>query len=206
MSRIYSFLITFLMLSGGLHAAGMGMGDAARQQPIPDVDKESLIFNVPNKWYPYHKDTEVKKSTYIFPTGQKPEKWKEALQFDEFKGLQGVTNPNQLYKLKTDANQARCDEYTKTESVDKRMNGYLTSQWGETCNMADNTTMSTINKVVVGNDQLYVISKIWKYEPKERHVNQWTNYMDTVYVCDPTTGSNSCRPPRPEGRQGGMGR
>lgn len=183
----------------------MGMG--APEPFIPDVDEESLILQFPDKWYPYYKSSDVKVDTFVFPTGQKPEKWREALQYEKFLAKPadlGVTRARQVYEIKIQASARGCPNHTETLLTETQENGYSMSQWTEKCVSADESIIVMLNKTIVGNDRLYNVSKIWKSEPKEKDMEKWLSYMRDVYVCDPNTGVNPCMPPNgPEGGPGG---
>lgn len=203
---MFRYFVLILSLLAGLNAAHAQMGMGQEQEIyIPDVDKESLILLRPDKWYPYFKESEQKIDTYYFPTGQKPEKWREALQSQQYLSTMGVTDAAQVYDVRTKANAANCTDHEVTllSKADDVENGYSKVDWMENCASADDSNVVTLSKVVLGNEQLYIVSKIWKYEPKEKDVEEWQQFMSQVYVCDPTTESNPCRPPNMP--QGGMG-
>jgi hypothetical protein len=179
-----------------------GMGGGAPQAIITDVDRESLILQIPAKWYPYHRTTDAKVDTFIFPTGQEPSDWKEALQSERFLTTLGVTTARQVYEFRTQG--TNCTEHSVTLSKEALENGYSMAQWVESC-MRDDTEVVTLAKTIVGNEQLYVINKIWKYVPGDSDMSEWESYMDEIYVCDPTVPrkAHSCRPPNAAQRAGG---
>lgn len=206
MIRKLIILITTILATTGTVLAGMAGGGMGAEVYIPDVDKESFIWQVPAKWYPFSKETEAKKTAYIFPTGQKPEKFKQVLQFDEFSSTVGMKDASSVYVLKTDAAATKCENYSRELDFDREQNGYSTAQWTESCVVDGQTPLYSLSKAVVGNEKLYIVKKSWKFEPKETERQRWLNYFRTVYVCDPTTGENECRPPRPERGEGGRER
>lgn len=198
-----SALITgFLLTTGTAFAARGGMGEGRPEVFIPDVDKESFIWQIPAKWYPYSKETDAKKTAYVFPTGQKPEKFKQVLQFDEFSSTLGLNQASEIYKVKTDAAAAKCSNYTHELEFDRQENGYSAVQWSESCVEDGKTPVYSFSKAIVGNEKLYVVKKSWKFEPKKSERERWVRYFRSVYACDPTTGNNECRPPRRAGGEG----
>jgi len=214
MIRIFSLLTVMLLtlnmanaqMGGGVGGGGGGGGGPARLAPVfvPDVDEESIIFSVPAKWYPYYKTTDAKVDTYIFPTGQEPTDWKEALQIERYLTTLGVTDPRQVYAARTQG--TNCVSHSVTLSKEASENGYPTAQWLENCIREDETMSVTLAKTILGNNQLYIVTKIWKYEPWDAHMSEWEGYLDEVYVCDPNVGNvHPCRPPsrQPSGRAGG---
>lgn len=197
-----TYLIAALFIT--LNSANAQMGGMGEQEVyIPDVDKESLILLRPDKWYPYFKESEQRVDTYYFPTGQKPENWKEAIQSQRYLSTMGVTEASAVFDVRTQANAPNCETHEVMLITNEAENGYSKSEWLETCVNADDSQVTTLNKAIVGNEQLYVVSKIWKYEPKENDMEEWKRFMGQVYVCDPTTENNPCRPPN--GPQGGRG-
>ena len=190
---VRSLLVAITMLATQLSVAQMG-GMGAPSAALPNVDKESLIFQVPSKWYPYFRETDAKVDTFIFPTGQEPSDWKEALQTERFLTTLGVTTASQVCALR--AQGTNCAEHSATLSKEADENGYSMVQWIENCTRVDDSVVVTLGKVILGNEQLYVVSKIWKYQPRDSDLEEWKRYMDTVYACDPTTGGrHPCRPP-----------
>ena len=204
MIRIY--LVFGMLLAAHLSHAQMGGMGAAPQVFMPDVDSESLILQVPAKWYPYYRTTDAKVDTFMFPAGQEPEDWKEALQSERFLTTLGVTEARQVFEFRTQGTS--CVEHSVTLSKEANENGYSMAQWVENCTRADDSQVTTLGKTIVGNEQLYVVNKIWKYSPRDSDMEEWEGYMDGIYVCDPTTdGANPCRPPnRQPGADGRPGR
>lgn len=192
MIRIY--LVFGMLLAAHLsYAQGGGMG-APAQEFIPDVDSESLILQVPSKWYPYYRTTDAKVDTFMFPTGQEPDDWKEALQSERFLTTLGVTRAAEVYEYRTQG--TNCTAHSATLSKEANENGYSMAQWVENCSRADESVVVTLGKAILGNDRLYVVNKIWKYSPRDSDMEEWEGYLDGIYVCDPTTeGANPCRSP-----------
>lgn len=199
MIKFTSAVLGLLVFASAAHAQMGGMGE--QQAFVPDVDEESLILLRPDKWYPYFSESEQKVDTYYFPTGQKPEKWKEALQSQRYRTTLGVTDAAQVQQARTQANKANCMDHQVTFVTGGTENGYSKNEWTEVCTSNSDSTLVTLNKVILGNEQLYSVSKIWKYEPKASDMEEWRQYLSQVYVCDPTTGANPCRSPN-----GGRGR
>jgi hypothetical protein len=201
----FAFATSIFLLVNGVAHAQMGSAPREAQPYIPDVDRESLILQIPEKWYPYHLETENKVDTFVFPTGQKPEKWREMLRYERFLTTQGVTRAKQVFDLKTEINATNCVEYEAVLLIDVPENGYSMSQWTEHCVLANDSSIVMLNKVIVGFEQLFVVAKVWKYDPKQNDMDEWLAYMRQVYVCDPNMAGSPCRPPnrRAGGRRGG---
>ena len=207
MRVIYAIIIVFFMGSqAALAQMGGGPDPADPVAPVlPDVDEETMIFDVPDKWYPFNRRTEDMVDTYIFPTGQEPQDWEETLRQQTFLSRAGVTEPRQVFELRSQNNQSNCIRYDTEVLGDELENGYAMFYWRQVCE-TESGTVSSLNKVVLGNEQLYIISKVWKEEPRDREWMRWEEYLETVYVCDPRTTEHRCRPVRPMGPAGMGGR
>lgn len=188
-------------------SAQMGSMGGDTDFEIPDVDGESWIWRTPVKWYPYSNTSELKNDAYIFPAGQKPQKWKEMLHFEEFHSNMGITDAHQAFEQKTQS--VKCAGLETEKLKEQTENGYSIYQWVERCT-ADGTDLVTLRKVTVGEDGLYLVSKAWKYDPKE-DLDEWLDYLDETYVCDGSR-AHDCSPPNNQrggggggGMSGGMG-
>ncbi len=194
-------MIRILLMSGifalTINTASAQMGGMGAATPTPEVDGETWIWEIPEKWYPFSKSSELKNDVFIFPTGQKPEKWKQMIQFEEFTSTLGVTQASQVYDLKT-KNLKDCTLETIRENDEK---GYSTIQWSESCPVDDEISV-TLRKATVGNDRLYLASKVWKSEPKESEMEKWLAFLGQTYVCDGTQ-EHDCTPQRARGGGGG---
>ena len=210
LNRAYRILFVALVAMNSAYGQGMGggmgggTGGPPQPPPIPDVEVESLIFSVPDKWYPFSRSTENKDETYIFPTGDDPQDWKRAYRIEQFFTTLGFTEAKQVFDLKTQANSKSCQTHDVTREPDVLENGYSTAQWTETCGLADDETQVTMTKAIVGAERLYLVSMIWKDVPGRRDVEQWVRRFRQVFVCDPNTGTNPCQYPNgPESRGDG---
>jgi len=205
MIKLTLIITTTLIFFGTANAqmGGGGGGMAPERAPIPEVDGETFIYQIPDKWYPYSKKSEAKADVYIFPTGQNPEKWKELLQLESFTSTLNLTDATQVYDLKTGALEGACDSHSVTSDKDNAENAYSMHQWTERCSQGEEEMVS-IRKAILGNERLYMASIVWKYEPKDWEIEKWQQYLDQTYVCDGTPAHN-CAPPNRRAGNGGMG-
>lgn len=192
-----------MLAAGNTFAQGMGGGRLTESPPIPDVDKESLIFSVPQRWYPYSRSTDDKDETFIFPTGDSPDDWNDMLRIEQYKTTLGVTSAMQVHELKQQSNSEACERYSNTLQDDKPENGYSMALWFESCDMASGDSRVMLTKTVVGAERLYVVTRIWTEQPGERDVERWQQELTRMFVCDPNTGVNPCAPPGSTARGAG---
>ena len=204
MKSYFAIVGCLLILSDAALAQRAGGADRPSPQ-LPDVDKETMILDIPDKWYPYSRRTDAMVDTYIFPTGQEPNDWDETLRQEIFLSTAGVSEARQVYQLRSDANSESCETYDAEVLQDREENGYSMFYWKQVCETAEQVVAS-LNKAILGSEQLYILSKVWKYEPRDRDWERWEAYFQEVYVCDPTRPEHRCRPIRPDGAMGGRGR
>ena len=50
----------------------------------------------------------------------------------------------------------------------------------------------TYFKAIQGNDSLYVLQKVFKYEPSRDEIVKWTLYLKNVSVCDSRIAERAC--------------
>jgi hypothetical protein len=103
------------------------MGGGGRDRPapqFPDIDRETLILNTPDKWYPFSRRTEALVDTLILPTGQEPSDWKEALRQEVYLTTAGVTAPRQIFELRSESDRERCTSFESAQINDQPENGY----------------------------------------------------------------------------------
>lgn len=104
----------------------------------------------------------------------------------------GVTDVAQVFELKKQTNSATCTVHNTTLLKKDAENGYPTMLWSETCETRKEKTTVLLSKVILGNDRLYVVSKIWTQPPKDRQREHWLERLNDMYVCDPTSSGNPC--------------
>ena len=113
---------------------------------------------------------------------------------------------DRVYELRTQGDANNCESFTSERLGEGPENGYSMVFWRQVCEFADGQSLALLNKAVLGNDQLHIISMIWKQDPPNRAWSQWTNYMNQVYVCDTEREEHPCRTGRPPGGPAGMRR
>ncbi len=153
---------------------------------MPNTDIETMILQLPDKWNPVGQTAEGKTDIWVFPTGQEPDDWEETLRHEAFHSTGGMDTATRVYELRAENDQQNCPGFSSEILSDEPENGYSMIYWKQVCELGEEETVASLNKVVLGNDQLYILSKIWKYDPPNRTWRRWETYMEGVYVCDPT--------------------
>ncbi len=198
---------------GGRGGGGGGGGGGQRPTPpviMPNTDRETMILSLPEEWYAATPSSdEHKTDSYLYPTGESPAEWTETLRQEAFFTTAGIETAERVYELRMEANEESCPDFSAKIEDDDPDNGYSAIVWSQVCVLGEEQTMASLHKVVRGNDRLYILSKIWKYDPPGRVWRRWRNYLeDDVYVCDPTKPEHECRPmqlPAGAGGRGGRG-
>ena len=181
-------------------------GGQAPPEIMPNTDKETMILSLPEEWYPTGPlGNENMTDSYLFPIGQDHSGWTETLRQEVFNTTAGIEAAERVYELRSASNQESCSVYTSRIRDDGPENGYSMIFWEQLCELGEEETIASLHKVVLGNDQLYILSKIWKYDPPNGTWRDWRNYFEDVYVCDPNRPEHPCRPMQlpPRGGQGG---
>jgi hypothetical protein len=191
-------------------AAAQRGGRGGGQVPpeiMPNTDKETMILSLPEEWYPTQPlGNDNMTDSYLFPVGQDHAGWTETLRQEVFNTTAGIEAAERVYELRSASNQESCAVYTSRIRDDGPENGYSMIFWEQLCELGEEETIASLHKVVLGNDQLYILSKIWKYDPPNGTWRDWRNYFEDVYVCDPNRPEHPCRPMQLPPRDGQGGR
>ena len=187
-------------------AAQMGMGGGPQgmgQVVLHSPEGETMMVPLPEGWLPYQREAEGKDESYVFPGGQEPSDWRETLRQETYHATAGITRADRVYELRSEADANNCESYASEMLGEGPENGYSMVLWRQVCELPEGQIVASLNKTVLGNDRLHILSMIWKQDPPTRSWTQWVNYMDTVYVCDPDRLEE--HPCRPAGAPAGMG-
>lgn len=176
-------------------AGGMGMGAGA---VAPRVNRETLIMTRIDDWAPAAPSQgENKVDVFMFPQGEDASNWTEAFQQEAYTSTAGMESAHQVFELRSRGDQQNCPNYTSEVRQDAVDNGYSAVVWRQSCEPAPGQIFASLHKAILGNDRLYILSKIWKEAPSGRDWRQWENTLEDIYVCDPSKGENHpCRPLR----------
>ena len=82
-----------------------------------------------------------------------------------------------------------CNIFESDTISTKDRNGYKSLFWETNCDLG-NLKVKTLQIVIIGNDKLYHIRKLWKRPVSNEEYQNWKNHIDKASVCD--TRKNSC--------------
>lgn len=184
------------MGGGGRPPGGMGMGVVGRM--LPRIDSETLIQSPIDGWLPAPvSQTDNKTELFLFLAGEDNNNWTQAYQQEAYHSTAGMDSARQVYELRARGDQENCQSYNSEVRDEDPDNGYSTIVWRQSCEPAPGQMFASLHKVILGNDRLYILSKIWKEEPTGRAWRQWEGTFEEIYLCDPTYGdAHPCRPLR----------
>ncbi len=174
---------------------------------MPNVDRETMIVTRPDDWSaPVGSSDENKTDIYRFPDGEEYADWTEMLRQEIYNTTAGMETAERVYELRSAGDQENCPNYTSEVREQEPDNGYSMIVWRQSCTPAEDVIFSSLHKVVLGNDRLYILNKVWKEDPSNRIWRRWENFFEDVYVCDPNRPEHPCRPiPRDPGNATGGG-
>lgn len=187
-------------MGGAMGGAPQGM---AGQAVLRSPEGETMLVPLPDNWTPYAREGEQKDERYIFPRGQEPADWRETLRQETYHTTVGIASAERVFELRVESDPNSCESFASEKLAGGPENGYSMVLWRQVCELADGQTLASLNKAVLGNDQLHILSMIWKQDPPTRAWEQWNNYMDGVFVCD--TNRREEHPCRTAGVPAGMG-
>lgn len=201
-------ILGFATSGSGMAQMGAGMGGGGAPQGmggqvvLRSPEGETMVVPLPANWTPYARAREAdeKDERYIFPNGQEPADWRETLRQETYRTTAGIATAGRVYELRTESDPRSCESFSSEKLAEELENGYSMVLWRQVCELADGRTLASLNKTVLGNDRLHILSMIWKQDPPDRAWTRWTNYMNRVHVCD--TGRGDAHPCRAPGAMG----
>ena len=174
---------------------------------MPNIDSETMIVTQPDDWTAPQAASDTNKlDIYRFPDGEEYADWTEMLRQEIYNTTAGMETAERVYELRSAGDQENCPNYTTEVREQEPENGYSMIVWRQSCTPAEDVIFSSLHKVVLGNDRLYILSKVWKEDPSNRIWRRWENYFEDIYVCDPNRPEHPCRPiPQDPGNATGAG-
>lgn len=76
-----------------------------------------------------------------------------------------------------------------------RDNGYPYALWAASCRSTNTVGQlyEIWTKAIQGRDALYVVQKVFTYNPEDDDVTRWVAYLGRVQLCDPGLPDRPCR-------------
>ena len=89
---------------------------------------------------------------------------------------------------------AVCEDGRGLTITDGAEYGYLFNYFMTICGKNPNTQKPefTMVKAISGNDALYIVQKAWRYEPTDIQMQDWSNLVSQVFLCDTRNKSAPC--------------
>jgi hypothetical protein len=184
-------------MGGGMGGGMAGGGGEGRGAPpvMPNIDRETLIMSMPDNWHSGQTGSdENKMDFYLFPEDQDHGEWTEMLRQEAYLTTAGMPSAARVHELRIAGDEKNCPNFSSETLAEEPENGYSTFVWKQSCQLSEDQEFASLHKAVLGNDRLYILSKIWKSDPSNRIWRRWENYFEDVYVCDPNRSEHRCRP------------
>lgn len=126
----------------------------------------------------------------LYPEGQSLSNWTERLSLEAFPEL--IDHTPTAFQKAIQGPSENCKDGKVTSTSIGEQDGYAFSLWSETCAGSEGKTEFRFNKVIQGNDNLYLITRSFQIEPSEAQSQQSRSYLDSVKVCDSQRSGQPC--------------
>jgi hypothetical protein len=155
----------------------------------PQKGLEVLLASTPSG---YHIGDQEKTEEIIFerlyPKGESFKNWTEQLNLAAF--------PAFIDRTPTEAQrgiQGSSQTCKVISSSIGQEDGYAFALWYETCAGSSNGKLEfRFTKIIQGHENLYTITKSFKFEPTDAQAQLWRSYLGSVKVCDSTRSGQPC--------------
>jgi hypothetical protein len=127
----------------------------------------------------------------FYPKGESFKNWTEQLNLSAFPGLIDRT-PTAFQKAVQGPSTTCVDGRVISSSIGQE-DGYAFALWYETCGGSpDGKSEFRFHKVIQGHENLYAITKSFKFEPTDAQAQQWRSYLGSVKICDSKRSGQPC--------------
>ncbi len=131
--------------------------------------------------------------TEMVPQNESVKDWLDMVTTQVFLGMKNAT-PQQFRDRMQKSWAFFCKGAESASITEGVENGYPFAFWVQTCpeNRATRRPENTWFKAIKGNDSFYVAQKAFKYEPSKEQIVKWTQYLQSVQVCDTRLTDRPC--------------
>jgi hypothetical protein len=127
----------------------------------------------------------------FYPKGESFKHWTEQLNLSAFPGL--IDRTPTAFQKAVQGPSTNCVDGKVISSSIGQEDGYAFALWYETCGGSpDGKLEFRFNKVIQGHENLYAITKYFKFEPTDAQAQQWRSYLGSVKVCDSKRSGQPC--------------
>lgn len=184
-----------LALTLALAAAGAAAQQATRQ---PEV----YGFAVPSDWQEVDRAQQQNVDMITFvPQGQTAETWDDMAILQVYRDMTALPAES-LRERTVSALRAACADATASDMQTGLSNGYPSAFWATACTRNSQTGAGEIAyfRSLQGNDNLYVVQRVWRTEPFEQEApslpeaekQQAIAILKALTVCQPGSAQHPC--------------
>jgi hypothetical protein len=158
----------------------------------PQKGEEVLLASTPSGFQiGDHEKTEEIVFQRFYPKGESFKNWTEQLNLSAFPGL--IDRTPTAFQKAVQGPSTNCVDGKVISSSIGQEDGYAFALWYETCGGSpDGKLEFRFNKVIQGHENLYAITKYFKFEPTGAQAQQWRSYLGSVKICDSKRSGQPC--------------
>ncbi|ACB96026.1 hypothetical protein [Beijerinckia indica] len=163
---------------------------------LAQIENENLLQPLPRGYKIGFQQTQGKLTIQeAVPQNETVENWTEMVTTQIFLGWKDV-DPNKFYLAMKQRWITSCKGGQVETAVETISNGYPVKTWVSRCPLNTGTGKPEITwfRAIKGNDSFYVIQKAFKFEPSAEQISTWTQYLDSILVCDTRLPERACPP------------
>lgn len=85
-----------------------------------------------------------------------------------------------------------CVKFTSTTINSNASTEHPTEIWQTDCLRKDENNAKILHLLIMGNESLYHVQKIWQVEYTSNEVNTWVDRFKQIYICDTRSQKSMC--------------
>jgi hypothetical protein len=177
MRLIFSFVLCLL-----------GLEQSYAQSPA-----EFIQFQIPNNYKSVTKSQKPKFEVQEFiPQSESLQNWTEMLTVQTFYEMKVA--PKEFQMQLASSFKSACKSSAMYPVADSLETGYVASVAIHACEYADKRPQDeiTLVKIIKGKNALYVVQKVFRFQPDPAIINQWTLYLKNIRICGTTSSDSGC--------------